>query len=409
MLVTSAAACSGDDESGDSTSLTLLTPAAASSAGGQVLRSVIEGFTTETGIQVQVDTAGEDLPTVFETSVAAGKQADIVHINPVDKPLTWIDNSVVVPVESYVDEWGLRDRLTAGAIDEWTRADGKMQGFPFEGYQWPIWYNKTLLAKAGITDPPATVDQLLDAATKLRAAGIQPMAVGGNDWTGQKLFFQIIQSYLSADAAKEAFAKGGWCGNPSLMKGIELFTSLRDAKVFGDNAEGFTAQSMVADFFGKKAAMMPAGTWEFAQVPKEMVGDIALGGMPLPSGATFAKPTAYEGTSNGFWVSQNGAKKLDAVRKFVEYMYRPETVATFVKDASMIMALKADASTLPDDQPLLKAAQGELPTAVDYAVLPDRYVPGSLSQSVIRDAAVAFTAGKSATDICGTFDKTYKG
>jgi multiple sugar transport system substrate-binding protein len=409
LLVTSTAACGGDDEGGDTSSLTLLTPAAAGSAGGQVLRSVIDGFTKETGIKVRIDTAGEDLPTVFETSVAAGQQADIVHINPVDKPLTWIDNGVVVPVESYVDEWGLRDRLTEGAIEEWTRTDGKMQGFPFEGYQWPIWFNKALLAKAGVAEVPTTVDQLLDAATKLRAAGIQPMAVGGNDWTGQKLFFQVIQSFLSADAAKDAFAKGGWCGNPSLMRGIELFTSLRDAKVFGDNAEGFTAQSMVADFYGKKAAMMPAGTWEFAQVPKEMVGDIVLGGMPLPAGAAFTKPTAYEGTSNGFWVSQNGAKKLDAVRKFVEYMYRPQTVATFVKDASMIMALKADAGSLPADQPLLKAAQGDLPNTVDYAVLPDRYVPGNLSQSVIRDAAVAFTSGKSATDICGTFDKTYKG
>jgi multiple sugar transport system substrate-binding protein len=409
LLVPLAVAACGDDEPADPGELTLLTAAAESSAGGQVLRSVVDQFAAETGIAVTIEVAGEDLPTVFETSVAAGQQADIVHINPVDKPLTWIDNGVVVPVGAYLDEWGLRDRLTEGAITEWTRDDGQVQGFPFEGYQWPVWYNTRLLAEAGITEPPQTTEELVAAAAALRGAGIQPFSIGGNDWSGEKLFFQIAQSYLTPEAAIALFAGGGWCDSPEGMRGIELFTQLRDAGVFVDDAEGYEAQSMVAQFFGEEAAIMTAGSWEFLQTPPELVEHIALGGLPVPAGAVYATPTAYQGTSNGFWISTNGAEKLDAVRRFIEYMYRPETVATFVRDADMITALTTDAGALTEGNPLLTTAQADLPARVEYAVLPDRYVPGNLSQTVIRNTAVAFNPEESAQDICATLDQTYEG
>jgi multiple sugar transport system substrate-binding protein len=407
-ILLAVSAC-GDDEPADPDELTLLTPAAESSPGGQVLRTVIAQFTAETGIAVNVETGGEDLPTVFETSVAAGEQADIVHINPVDKPLTWIDNGVVVPVGQYLDEWGLRDRLTEGAIAEWTRDDGQIQGFPFEGYQWPVWYNTRLLEQAGISEPPQTTAELIAAAAALREAGLQPFSIGGNDWSGEKLFFQIAQSYLTPDAAIDLFANGGWCASPEGMRGIELFTQLRDAGVFVDDAEGYEAQSMVAQFFAEESAIMTAGSWEFLQTPEELVDHLVLGGLPVPADGAYTLPTAYQGTSNGFWVSTNGAEKLDAVRQFIEYVYRPETVATFVRDADMITALTTDAGALTEGNPLLTTAQAELPTVVEYAVLPDRYVPGNLSQTVIRSTAVAFNPQESAQDICTTLDQTYEG
>ena len=44
-----------------------------------------------------------------------------------------------------------------------------------------FWYRKDLFEKAGITAPPATMDELNAAVAKLKAAGIAPIAVGGKD------------------------------------------------------------------------------------------------------------------------------------------------------------------------------------------------------------------------------------
>lgn len=63
--------------------------------------------------------------------------------------------------------------------------DGRLYGVWFKGAgKSMIWYRPQAFARAGISSPPQTWNQLIDDALKLRAAGIQPFAVGGSDaWT----------------------------------------------------------------------------------------------------------------------------------------------------------------------------------------------------------------------------------
>ena len=44
-----------------------------------------------------------------------------------------------------------------------------------------FWYRKDLFAKAGITSAPTTMTQLDADVTKLKAANIEPIAVGSKD------------------------------------------------------------------------------------------------------------------------------------------------------------------------------------------------------------------------------------
>ncbi|GAA2231147.1 extracellular solute-binding protein [Herbiconiux moechotypicola] len=400
--------CSGGgDSASDADTITMLTAAAEGTPGGDVLRSVIADFEAESGITVELEVGGEDVPLVFETAAAAGEAPDIVNINAVRNPLTWIDAGLVVPVTDYLTDWGLADSALPAAIEEWTRDDGQLQGFPYEGYQWPIWYNTALFEEAGV-EIPTTTDELIAAAAELRAAGIQPFAIGGNDWSGQKLFLQIAQSYLDADAARAIFSEGGWCASDDAMKGIELFTELRDAGVFVDNAEGLEASSMSAAFMTGDAAMMSAGSWELGNAPAELADSIQFGGLAVPSGGAFDAPTAYQGTANGFWISTNGAEKIDAVQKFITYMYSPEVAAQFVDQAQILTVIDVPADQLGTEvSPLLAQLTSELPTEVAYALQPDRYVPGDITEQQIRQTALAFAPGTSADSICAGLDSIY--
>src|SRR6185436_4425145 len=56
--------------------------------------------------------------------------------------------------------------------------DGKQYGLPFSFGIEGFWYNKDMFAKAGITAPPTTLDELNSAVTKLKAANATPIAVG---------------------------------------------------------------------------------------------------------------------------------------------------------------------------------------------------------------------------------------
>jgi ABC-type glycerol-3-phosphate transport system substrate-binding protein len=403
------AGCSGGSSS-DPGTLTVLTNIQPGTETGDVQADVVKQFEKKTGKKVKLVPAGETIPDVYETSVAGGKEADVVIVNLAEKSNNWVKQGIAKPASDYLDKWGLTDKINPDALKAWTNADGKVQGFPYNGFVWPVWYNMDLLAKAGIQTPPADTDELIADAKKLTDAGIPPFIVGGNDWSGQKLFLQIIQSYMSTDESEKVFSKGGYCASDTAMKGIELFTKLRDAGVFVKDTQGYTADQMNAAFYDGKAAMMAAGSWAFGNTPEKLQANVKLGGFPVPAGGTFDKPTAYQGyTGSGFWVSPNGAKseKIDLVKDFISLWYTPENAAAYASASNGPTAVLDAADTGDITNKVTAQAVNDVPKLVDYAVMPDTVVPGQLADPMIRQTSAAFAPGTDAKTICAGLDSLY--
>lgn len=378
------------------------------------LQSAISSFTDQTGVDVGVTDGGEDIDVTFETAVAAGQSPDVVVVNLFDKSLGWLDAGVTVPVDDYLTDWGLADKLDDEAVQQWRvdqTEDGQLQGFPYSGFAWPIWYNTALLEAAGVTEVPETTDDLIAAAQALKAAGTPPMIVGGNDWSGQKLFYQIIQTYLAPEQAQQVFSEGGYCASPETVQGIELFTELRDAGLFVDNVAGFTADDMNNTYFSQGAAMMPAGSWAFTpavEADSETGGGVVenteLAGFPLPAdGAAFDDPTIYKAfTGVGFMVTPKGAEddRIAATKAFIETFMTPEVVGGFVDNANIVTPVAGD-FTENATNPLLKKAldlQG-----ASTAVLPDVWI-GTASDPLTQVTTAAY-GGDDAQAICSGLDQ----
>lgn len=396
----------------DPDTLSVLTNIQPGTETGDVQDEVVARFEEATGKKVKLIPAGETIPDVFETSVAGGKQADVVIVNLAEKTTNWVEQGIAIPASEYLDDWGLADRINPDALEAWTDAEGQVQGFPYNGFVWPVWYNMDLLGQAGITEVPQTTDDLIAAAAALGDAGIPPFVAGGNDWSGQKLFLQIIQSYMPTDEAETVFAEGGYCESANAIKGIELFTELRDAGVFVRDTQGYTADQMNAAFYDGKAAMMSAGSWAFGNVPEAIQGNVVLGGFPLPSGSSFDKPTAFQGyTGSGFWVSTNGAKddKIDLVKDFITTWYEPEIAAAYAQASNGPTAVLASEGEEPAEitNKVTAQAVNDLPDVVDWAVMPDTFVPGALADPMIRQTSAAYAPGTDAATICASLDGLY--
>ncbi|GAA0607656.1 carbohydrate ABC transporter substrate-binding protein [Kribbella sandramycini] len=407
LALTLTAACGGSD-TGQAVDANELTVQTNWTSGGQEsvpLKAALEAFTAETGIKVKLLESGDDLNQVYETALLAKKEADVLLVGLLEKQLDWVKNGAVVPVEQYVDQWGLT--IPATALADWKDADGHLRAFPYAGFTWPWWYNKALFDKHGVP-LPQTVDELIAAVQKLSAKGVGGVAIGGNDWSGQKIFLQILESYLTPDAAKEIFAKGGLCANPQAMKGVDLFVKLRDAGVFVKGAEGLTADQATALYMSGKAAIAPIGSWSYPTADQAVVGTTTLGGFPVPDGGTYAKPTAYTGsTSAGWWVSPNGQQKLSSVEKLIKFMYRTDVLNSMLKGGVVPAAMDGvDSSAVT--VPLLKQSVDALPKAVDFTVMPDLYVPADVGNPMYRATSIAYTAGNDAQKICTTIDAVYQ-
>ncbi|BCL33080.1 ABC transporter substrate-binding protein [Streptomyces aurantiacus] len=358
------------------------------------------------GLKVKNLVNGDDLAQVYETSRLARKEPDVVMVNLYDKTLAWTDVGATVDVKDYLDDWGLRERVLPVALDAWTDGEGRLRAFPYFATNWPVAYNRALLDKAGVDEIPVTGDQLIAAARRLRAKGIGPVTTGGNDWTGQKLLAQIIQTFLTEDEARHVYSTGDFSGSRGAKDGIEYFVELRDAGVFVDKAQGLTSDSMTTQFNTGAAAIQSAMSSALAKVPESLARHTDVAGWPLAEGAAHDRPTILRTyTLIGFWISPNGTKKIDAIEKFLRFMYRPDTVSRFIKESGRDMALRSD--TVSTDFPLVAAAQ-RLGDDVSQVLLPDVYVPPTATQPLITATSTSFTRGTGAAKVRAALEAAYR-
>jgi multiple sugar transport system substrate-binding protein len=358
------------------------------------------------GLKVRNLVNGDDLAQVYETSRLARKEPDVVMVNLYDKTLAWTDVGATVDVKGYMDDWGLRERVLPVALDAWTDDRKRLRAFPYFATNWPVAYNRSLLDRAGVDEIPVTGDQLIAAARRLRAKGIGPVTTGGNDWTGQKLLAQIIQTFLTEDEARHVYSTGDFSGSRGAKEGIEYFVALRDAGVFVDKAQGLTSDLMTTQYNTGSAAIQSAMSSALAKVPGPVARHTDVGGWPLAPGAAHDRPTILRTyTLIGFWISPNGTKKIDTVEKFLRFMYRPDTVSRFIRESGRDMALRSD--TVSTDFPLVAAAQ-RLGDDVSQVLLPDVYVPPAATQPLITATSTSFTRGTGAAKVRAALEAAYR-
>ena len=386
--------------------LTVHTQISGAVAGAQTFSDVVAAYQRDTARKVALLKNGSDLPIVFETSTLAGKQADVAIVNMMGRTLAWTPEGATVPVGDYLDDWGLRDRIIPEAVQEWTDEEGRLRAFPFTRTNWPVSFNTRLLEEAGV-GIPTTSDELIAAADALRAKGIGPVTVGGSDWSGQKMFLQILQGFITQDEARTVFSTGKISESPGAIAGVEHFVELRDAGVFVDNVQGYTSDSELTQFNTRKAAIVPAMSSALALVPAERAAEVTVGGWPKPSsGGVLDHPSVIKSyNGHGIWISENGAKKLDLIKPFVQHLYSQQVTDRFILESGRDMSRITD--TVSTDFPLVAQASQLKDTEVSAVMLPDLLIPDAVFEPMIQATALAYGSA-SAERIIDAFEHSYQ-
>ncbi|MES2900337.1 MAG: ABC transporter substrate-binding protein [Pseudomonadota bacterium] len=144
-----------------------------------------------------------------------------------------------------------------------------------------IWYSKAAFKKAGIAKEPETIDELFAALDKLKAAGIVPLAHGGQAWQENILFLAMLahvggtdlylkvlrdrdQKAVQSDAFKkvllsfkrlQSYVDTGSPGRNWNDATAMLISGKAGVQVMGDWSKGeFTAAKMTA---GKEYGCIP--------------------------------------------------------------------------------------------------------------------------------------------------------
>lgn len=198
------------------------------------------------------------------------------------------DQGLLRPLDDIAEQGKWKDVLTPAFYNA-IQYKGHIYGAPINdhGYNW-IFYSKPVFEKAGITEEPKTWDEMFADLDKIKAAGLIPVAVGGQPWELQSMFNNI----LLGEGGRDIYVKIWKDQDTAAVKTdkfkhvAEIFAKLRNYQDVGSpNRDWNVATGMLID---NKAGIQFMGDWakgEFIHANKVVGKD--FGCILGPGSSTF--------------------------------------------------------------------------------------------------------------------------
>lgn len=281
-----------------------------------------------------------------------------------------VDNGILQPIDDVWDEIGLDGLYPQSTIDQYTAPDGHHYAVNTDIVWAPVvYYNKDVFAKAGIDFAGGRVEsmeQWYDMADKLRAAGYEPLALGGNTFPLNHTSDQLLQTAVSPERLQEYFTN--WRpGSTSDAKYTDadfvgVLQTLKDWNDKGVLAEGTAATSYEqADqlFLSGKAAMVQTGSWG-ASIYRGQDPGFEIGWLIEPGlGVTPTSYLAYAG--NGYSIPTT-ARNPELAKEFLKFLMSEETESQIMPQFGLIPArTDIDPTTLEGVDPIVKEMMATFP------------------------------------------------
>lgn len=285
--------------------------------------------------------------------------------------------------------------LSPAAVKAFTY-EGRVFGAPMLVNQVGFWYNKDLLAQAGVVaEDIVTWDDLLEAVRKLKAAGITPLAAGGVDKWPLHFYWTHLAIRLGGAEGFAAATSGtgdGFAG-PIFVRAGELFQQLIELEPF---QRGFLANTNpeASGYFGDgNAAMHFMGNWDYNthrsnSVSKQGIPDDKLGWFPFPivEGGTGA-PTDTLGGING-WIFSKGAS--DEAVNFLRYFLSPENQRLMGREGFFIPVAKGASDEMKN--PFFRRISENITASEYHQIFYDQMLGPDVGR-VVNDVSTDLAAG----------------
>ena len=258
-------------------------------------------------------------------------------------------------------------------------------------------YNEDVFKKHDV-EIPETWSDVLDVCTKLKGAGVVPIAVGNQTpWVSQLINYAIapstafVQDPNLADdmlAGDKTFSNSGW------RTVFERYVELQEKGCYNDNPNGTTLEQQVAMVADGKAAMAVHVSAVLPQFEEAAKGKSKLGMFPFPANDEPDDLKIPAGLSSGIGVSAT-SKNQEAAKKFLAFASEPENLQKFDETfVNIPVSVTAESKVKPEQlQPFVQYI-------VDGKSVPfmDQQWPNAEVQPVHFAMVQEVTSGKTSID-----------
>ena len=290
----------------------------------KVWQNAIKSFeATHPGVTIQnVPIQNQVLQlTKIPVALSSGSPPDIFQQWGGGSEATQVTSGELMNMTSATSNW----IKTVGAVADGWQVAGQQYGIPYDLHIVGFWYRKDLFAKAGISSPPATMAQLNSDVTKLKAAGIAPVAVGSKDKWPDAFWWEYFALRECSTGVLQTAMKAINLSNSCFVKAGNDLTTFMKTNPFQSGFLATPSQTGAGSSAGMvangQAAMELQGDWDPGVIAplttnKNVLND--LGWFPFPAVAGGAgDPHTVLGGGDGFSCSKTAGP---ACVQFLEYL-----------------------------------------------------------------------------------------
>ncbi|AIQ32911.1 MULTISPECIES: ABC transporter substrate-binding protein [unclassified Paenibacillus] len=356
--------------------------------------SEYEGLNPNVDIEFKVmaDNYAQSVDIAFSSKQAP----DILRVDTGNVP-AWVKKGYLESFDSYITP-EMKSRFESVLINEKNMVDGKIYTLPNIGQFWRLIYNVDLFEKAGITEPPATLAEMVEDAKKITEAGKDSGAYGfaGNFKSGSG-FERIAHpiTTLSKTEGTEGFNFQTAKFDFGMYK--ETLEALRQIVVDGSmmpGSESLDIDPLRAQFAQGKIGMYFNHSVEPSVYKTQFPTEIRWAAA-LPPTVDGQQNGASQVISGSYLAMSKDSGQKEAAWKFIEWMYSDEVQIAYQEGGYGVSVIPsvAAAAKAPD----IPGIEDFLPTKYDgiYPATPFTATEGRLEGTKKMDVfnRYIFTGG----------------
>lgn len=298
----------------------------------------------------------------YETLAAANQLPELFDTDATPFAQKLADRGQMMDVDALLKDIGVYDTYRENALNYQRFDDGSLHMIPFEFQLEFFWYNKALFDEAGVSIPES-LDDIPQMCTELRAAGITPIALDGQDQWPLERYMAFQPFRLAGPDYIQELKKGDTGLSDEVgQKAVGWLADMAEAECFdaGFSSTGYAdAQAL---FTSGQAAMYNIGTWELGNLATDNLDagvrdSVDFFTLPTVDGAVTADNEYV--VSSGIGMAVNAKKYDPLVRDFLEFAltrYPAEYAATGALSPTTDVTTAVPANATPLFQKALDAA-----------------------------------------------------
>jgi len=279
------------------------------------VQNICDQFYKDTGITVELlDAPFADTKTAIESGAATGTVADLVSVDS-----SWVydfaDSGLLTNMSDLLAADGFDQSIFASTWD----VNGSTYAVPVVNYAYPLFYNKDILDKAGVTELPKTWSEFKDVCQKIKDAGYYSFALN-LDASSPSGIQNVYMGFAWASGINFKTADGGInvAGNADLKTFAEYYKELYDAGYIYPGMASLTEADMTSKFASGEIAFIVNSAAAITAWNKDYP-DLNLGAAAIPVKDGY---TGESGNCVASWavgITENSEHKAEAL-KFLEYL-----------------------------------------------------------------------------------------